>query len=178
MIKVYSGVKGLTVMILIFVGISILWSVFIWGATQVSYVVMPLLQVVAGVLLAICVFGFMPLSLVKNMRPRLSLLCLVVAQILSAVMWAYSFLFVISTFGGWGMFFILFLQLLAPIAIVGALMKEMWGPALFMAVGTIASYGMKLFSAYAMSGMATKSTRAKGDIIDVEIVSKDERSIS
>ena len=68
MIKTYSGLKGLTVLLFFVAGIILLASLFFWGVTKAAELLLPFLSIVSYVLIILFCVVVLPLSLVKKMR--------------------------------------------------------------------------------------------------------------
>lgn len=119
---------------------------------------------------------YYPLSYIKRLRPVLSSSALIMSMVLNATIWIYAYVFIVNELGWWGVLSMLFLQLLYPVAIIGAVLKDSWMIAGNIAVGLLMAYVMKLFSLRFMAPRMNDRPgegRKGGDIIDVEIVNKD-----
>ena len=82
-----------------------------------------------------------------------------------------SFLFIIKTFGFWGICLAFLFQFLAPLAIGGAIFKGSWDIAGHLLLWTSFTYGMKFYS-QRLSNLNSPNQQ-KGDIIDVDAVEVD-----
>jgi hypothetical protein len=78
-----------------------------------------------------------------------------------------SFLFVVTSLGFWGIFFSFLFQLLAPIALIGAILKGAWDIAGNLTLWITFTYVMRFYS-YWLAALDTQAPK-KGRIIDVEI---------
>jgi len=168
MIKIYSGLKGFTVFLFFIAGLILLLLVFFWGVTKAAECLLPLLGIVSGILIIVFLCGVLPLSFFKKLRPYLCRCSLLMSNVLGVTTWMMAFLFVITVLGFWGILFSLLFQFLAPIALMGAMLKGSWGIMGKLSLLIIFTYGMRFYS-YWLSALDSK-VHKKGDIIDVELI--------
>jgi hypothetical protein len=79
-----------------------------------------------------------------------------------------SFFYVIKAFGFWGIFFAFLFQFLAPLALVGAMLKGSWHIAGYLSLWIGFTYAMRLYSQWLLN--LESRDRKKGDIIDVDAI--------
>ena len=79
-----------------------------------------------------------------------------------------SFFYVIKVFGLWGVFFAFLFQFLAPLALVGAMLKGSWHIAGHLSVWIIFTYVMRFYSQWLLN--LNPKGREKRDIIDVDAI--------
>ena len=168
MIKVYSGLKGFTVFFFFIAGVVLFLSVFIWGIAKAAQLLLPLLIVLSYLLIAVFIFGILPATFFKNLRPTLCVYSLLMSYALGVSTWMMSFFFVVKTFGGVGVFFALLFQFLAPIALGSAILKGSWDIAGHLAIWISFTYGMRFYSQWLLKLNSRK--HEKGDIIDVDAI--------
>ena len=168
MIKVYSGIKGLAVMLFLIAGLVLFFSIFFWGISKAAELLLPLLTVLSYALILVFVLGFLPAVLLKGLRGKLSGYALLMSHALGASTWMMSFFFITKAFGSTAVFLCLFFQFLAPIALLGALFKGSWLIAGHLAVWISFTYLMRYYSRRLMELSASRQER--GDIIDVEVI--------
>ncbi|MEI7998522.1 MAG: hypothetical protein WCH62_03340 [Candidatus Omnitrophota bacterium] len=172
MIKVFSGFKGLSVVLFFIAGIVLLASLFFWGVTKAAELLLPFLSTVSGVLIVVFLCCLLPLTFIKNLRPSLSRYSILMSNVLGVTTWMMSFLFVMSSLGFWGIFFSFLLQFLAPIALLGAMLKGSWETVAKLSLWISFTYGMRFYSRW-LSSLDSKMYK-KGQVIDVEAVSSTE----
>jgi len=168
MIKVYTGLKGFAYSFFFIAGLVLVISILFWGITNVIQLFLPLLIVLSYLLVIVFVFGFLPATLSREMRPTLRVFSAMMSKALAASTWMMSFIFVVKAFGFWGVFFAFSFRLLAPIALAGAMLKASWHVAGHLAVWISFIYGMKLYSQWLLS--LDPRRQMNGDIIDVDAV--------
>ncbi len=156
-------------MLLFFVaGIILLASLFFWGVTKAAELLLPFLSIVSYVLIILFCVVVLPLSLVKKMRLDLSKYALIMSNVLGVTTWMMAFLFVVTYFGFWGIFFSFLFKFLAPIAFIGAVFKGSWNTMGNLMLWITFTYGMRFYSQWVLTLGPRMNT--KGTIIDVEIV--------
>ena len=154
--------------LLFIVGVVLFVSIFFWGITKVGELLRPLLTVGSYLLIIIFVFGILPSTFLKDLRPSLSAYSILMSQALGVATWMLSFFFIIKAFGFFGIFFAFLFQFLAPLAIGGALLKGSWHVAgnLLLWIGFM--YGMRFYSQWVLN--LNPRGNQKGDIIDVDAI--------
>lgn len=172
MVKIYTGFKGFTVFLFFIAGIILLSLVFFWGVTKAAELLLPLLSIVSAILIIVFVCCVLPLSYFKKLRPYLCRCSFLMSNVLGVATWMLSFIFVLTTLGFWGIFFSFLFQFLAPMALVGAMLKGSWDTVGKLSLWITFTYGMRFYSRW-LSTLIPK-THQRGDIIDVEVVSKGE----
>ena len=168
MIKTYTGLKGFAFSFFFIAGLVLVISVLVWGITNVIQLFLPLLIVLSYLLIIVFVFGFLPATALKYMRPTLRVYSALMSRALGASTWMMSFFFVIKAFGFWGIFFAFLFHYLAFIALAGAILKGSWHVAGHLAIWISFTYGMTLYSQWLLS--LNPRQQNSGDIIDVDAV--------
>jgi hypothetical protein len=168
MIRTYTGIKGFTVFLFFIAAMVLFLSVFFYGVTKAVELLLPLLIVVSYLLIAIFLLGILPAAFFKDLRPSLSGYVVLMSHVLGVATWMMSFFFIIKAFGFWGIFFAFLFQFLAPLAIIGAMVKGAWLIAGHLLLWISFTYGMKFYSQWLLT--TNSRGRQKGDIIDVDAV--------
>lgn len=168
MIKTYSGLKGLTVILLLLTGVVLVASFFFWGITKASEFLLPSLSVVSYALIVLFLLCVWPLSFMKKLRPDLSRYSSLMSKVLGVTTWMMAFLFVVTHWGFWGVFFTFLFQFLAPIALIAAMYKGAWDTVgnLFLLLSF--TYVMRYFSQW-LSVSKGNTRNRDSRVIDVEI---------
>ena len=169
MIKIYSGLKGLAVLLSVLAAVIIVLSMFSWGIANVIQLLLPLLIVLSYLLIAIFLLGILPATFFKKLRPTLCMYSALMSYTLAVTTWMVSFFFVIKTFGFWGVFLAFLLQFLAPIALAGALLKGSWPIAIHLSAWISFIYGMRFYNKWLLNLSPQDLNAKKGKIIDIEI---------
>jgi hypothetical protein len=172
MIKVYTGIKGFAASFFFTAGLVFFIFILFWGFTKTIELILPLLIVVAYLLIIVFVLGFLPATLIRDLRPSLCRYSDLMSRVLGGATWVMSFFFVIKVFGFWGVFIAFFVQFLAPIALVAAVVQSSWHIADHLALWMSFTYGIKFYSHWLASLIPQE--RKKGDIIDVDAVEVEE----
>ncbi len=169
MIKVYGGLKGLAVFLFFVAGLIFILLVFIWGVTKAAGLLLPILSVISAILIVVFLGCVLPLSFVKKLRPGLIRYCILMSNVLGLTSWMMSFFFVMTTLGFWGILFSCFVQYLALIAFIGAVLKGSWNIAGKLFLWVTFTYGMRFYGRWlgALGSKDHKKTR----IIDLEAIS-------
>jgi|GEM_PF-2504010 len=168
MIKVYTGLKGNLVFLFFIAGTVLFLSVFFWGITKAIQLLLPLLIILSYALIIIFLLVILPATLLKNLRPALCVYSMMMSHLLGVFTWMVSFFFVIKTFGVGGIFLALLFQFLAPIAIIGAMLKGSWAIAGHLTLWIGFTYVMRFYSQWLLNLNLKKPTR--DDIIDVDAI--------
>jgi hypothetical protein len=166
--KVYTGLKGFAFLLFFIAGVVLFLSVLFWGFTQAVEFLLPLLIIAAYLLIAIFLLDILPATFFKDLRPSLSVYSVLMSHVLGVATWMMSFFFVIKAFGFWGIFFAFLFQFLAPLAIVGAMIKGSWHIAGHLLLWVSFTYGMRFYSQWLLS--LNSPNQKKGDIIDVDAI--------
>jgi len=174
MIKVYTGIKGFAVSLFFIAGSILLFSVFFWGITKATELLLPLLIVLSYLLIIVFVLGVLPATYLKQLRPRLAIYTVMMSHALGVATWMVSFFYVIKTFGFIGIFFAFLFQFLAPLAIAGAIIKGSWHIAEHLTIWICFTYGMRYYSQWLLS--LNSRPQQKSQIIDVDAVEVSDRS--
>ena len=164
--KIPSVLKSFTVFLFLIAGILLLWAIFFWGVTKSCELLLPLLIKICAVLIMVFLFCILPLSFFNKLLPYLSKSSMLMSHILSATTWMFSFLFIFYNLGFWGIFFFVFFQFLAPIALIGAMLKGLWSIAGNLLLWIGFTYVMRFYSLWLIAKY--KQGNEKGTIIDVE----------
>jgi len=120
LIKVYTGLKGSLIFLFFIAGLVLFLSIFFWGITQAARLLLPLLIALSYLLIVVFLFGILPATFFKDLRPSLAVYSVLMSHALGVSTWMMAFFFVIKTFGLVAIFFALLFQFLAPIALVGS----------------------------------------------------------
>jgi len=168
MIKVYSGFKGFAMFFLFMAGGILFLSFFFWGATAVIQFFMPLLVVMAYLLIIIFLFGVLPATYFKYMRPSLGVYSSWMSHALGAATWVMSFFIAIKAFGFLGALFIFSFKFLVAIALIGAMFKGAWHIVGHLAIWVGFTYGMRYYSQWVLH--LNLQDLEKGRVIDVEAI--------
>ncbi len=168
MIKAYTGIKGLAILLFFMAAAVLFLSIFFWGITKAIGLILPLLIVLAYLLIIVFVLGVLPATFLKHLRPSLCVYSAVMSQALGVTTWMMCFFFVIKTFGWAGVFLAFLFQFLAPLALVGAMLKGSWHTAVHLSLWISFAYGMKFYGQWLLSLNQPKQDRK--DIIDVDAI--------
>ncbi len=168
MIKVYTGLKSNAVFLFFIAGMVLVLSIFFYGITKAIELLLPLLIVVSYLLIIVFLLGILPATFFKNLRPSLCVTSMLMSNVLGVSTWMMSFFFVIKTFGVGGIFLALLFQFLAPIALIGAMLKGSWHIAGHLLLWISFTYVMRFYSQWLIN--LNPPNRKKGDIIDVDAV--------
>ncbi len=172
MIRVYTGFKGLAFSFFFIAGMVLAAAILVWGLAKAIALLLPLLIVLSYILVLAFVCVLLPSAyFAKQARPRLSVYALWMSQALGAMTWMVSFFFIVSQFGWAGMLLVFLFQLLAPVALAAALLKNAWPTAVHLAIWIGFTYGMRYFGHWLADLSPLK--RDKGDIIDVDAIEVD-----
>jgi hypothetical protein len=168
MIKVYTGFKGFAAS-LFFIGAMIIFlSIFFWGVTKAIQLVLPLLMGLSYLLIFVFLFGVLPSTFLKRLQPSLVVYTTLMSQALGVLTWMMSFFFVIKFFGYGGLFFVFLAPLLAPLALIGAMLKSSWNIAGHLSVWIGFSYVMKFYSHWLLNINSPKQEKSR--IIEVDAI--------
>ncbi len=170
MIKVYTGLKGSMILLFFIAGVVLFLSIFFWGITKAIELLLPMLIVVSYLLIIIFLLGILPATFLKNLRPSLCVYSMLMSHVLGVATWMMSFFFVIKAFGFLGIFLALLFQFLAPIALIGAILKGSWHMAGHLLLWISFTYGMRFYSQWLLN--LNSRSHEKKDIIDVEAIEK------
>lgn len=168
MIKVYTGLKGFAVPLFFIAGVVLFLSIFFWGITKAIELLLPLLIVVSYLLIIVFLLGILPATFFKNLRPSLCVTSMAMSHALGAATWMMSFFFVIKAFGFLGILLAFLFQFLAPIALIGAVLKGSWTIAGHLSLWISFIYGMRFYSQWLSN--SNSRNQKKGDIIDVDAI--------
>ena len=141
------------------------------GITKAAELFLPLLIVLSYLLIIVFLLVFLPATFFKDLRPSLSVYSVLMSHVLGVATWMMSFFFIIKAFGFWGIFFAFLFQFLAPLAIVGAMLKGSWHIAGHLSLWISFSYGMRFYSQWLSNPNFRR--QQKGNIIDVDAVEVD-----
>lgn len=164
--KIPGVLKSFTVFLFFIAGVVLLWAIFFWGVTKASELLLPLLIKVSAVLIMVFLFCVLPLSFFNKLHTFLSTSSMLMSRVLSATTWMFSFLFIFYNLGFWGIFFFVFFQFLAPIALMGAVLKGLWLIAGNLLLWISFTYGMRFYSFWLVA--QHKQVTERGTIIDIE----------
>jgi len=170
MIKVYSGLKGLTVFLFFIAGVVLVISIFIWGLAKAAELMLPFLIVLSYLLIAVFLLVILPATFFKDLRRSLAMYCMTMSKALGVAAWMMSFFFIVKNLGFWGILFAFLFQLLAPLAIAGAVLKGAWEVAGHLLLWISFSYTMRFYSQWLLS--SDGGPTQKGDVIDIEAITK------
>ncbi len=174
MIKVYTGLKGFAFPLFFIAGMVLFLSIFFFGVAKAIELLLPLLIVVSYLLIIVFLLGILPVTFFKNLRPTLCVTSMLMSHALGVATWMMSFFFVIKAFGLGGIFLALLFQFLAPIALIGAVLKGSWAIAGHLALWISFTYGMRFYSQWLLN--LNSRNQKKGDIIDVDAVEVSDHS--
>jgi hypothetical protein len=169
MIKVYTGLKGFAVTLFILAGVVLLFSILFWGITKAIELLLPLLIILSYLLIFVFVFGVLPATFVKDLRPSLSVYSVLMSHALGVMTWMMSFFYVVNAFGFWGICLTFLFQYLAPIALIAAIIRSSWHIVVHLSLWISFIYGMRFYSQWLLS-FERPPGRGKGDIIDVDAI--------
>ena len=168
MIKVHTELKGFANPLFFMVGVILFLSIFFWGITEVIELCLPLLIVVSYLLIIVFLFGLLPATYFKDLRPSLCFYSVLMSHALGVATWMMSFFFVIKAFGFLGIFLALLFQFLAPIALIGAILKGSWHIAGHLTIWISFTNAMRFYSLWLLN--LSSRDQNKGDIIDVDAI--------
>ncbi len=168
MIKVYTGLKGFAGPLFFIAGVVLFLSIFFFGVAKAIELLLPFLIVVSYLLIIVFLLGILLATFLKDLRPTLCVTSMVMSHALGVATWMMSFFFVIKAFGFWGVFFAFLFQFLAPIALIGAMLKGSWHIAGHLSLWISFTYVMRFYSQWLLN--LNSRDREKGDIIDVDAI--------
>ena len=168
--KVYTGFKGGVIFLFFIAGVVLFLSIFFYGVTKAIELLLPFLIVLSYVLIIVFLLGILPATFFKALRPSLCVYSVLMSQALGVATWMMSFFYVVKAFGFWGIFLALLFQFLAPVALVGAILKGSWHIAGYLLLWISFTYMMRFYSRWLLN--LNPRTREKGDIIDVDVIEK------
>lgn len=134
----------------IFICILAIPALFIWGSVWLSTKILPWLNLLSLVALAILILVLLPLSIFRKAR-SFSGTCMVFASYIFGVnVWFSGLLLTYVLWGGWAVFIGLFLMGIGvvPIAMLATLFKAMWlefGSLIFF---TLLTFGVRILGYY------------------------------
>lgn len=149
-------------------GTILLLSIFFWGIAKATQLFLPLLIVLSYLLIVVFSLVILPATFLKSLRPVLSMYSVLMSHALGISTWMMSFFFVVKIFGFWGIFFALLFQFLAPLALIGAVLKGAWHIAEHLSLWITFTYGMRFYSRWLLN-LNTRDQQ-KGRIIDVDAI--------
>jgi len=168
MIKIYTGLKGNLIFLFFIAGLILFLSIFFYGVTKAIQLLLPLLIVLSYLLIIVFLLVILPATFLKNLRPSLCVYSMLMSHALGVSTWMVSFFFVIKSFGVGGIFLALLFQFLAPIALVGAMLKGSWAIAGHLTLWISFTYGMRFYSQWLLN--LNPRNQGKRDIIDVDAI--------
>jgi hypothetical protein len=168
MIKVYTGLKGFAVLLFFIAGSILVLSIFSWGIAKAIQLLLPVLIVLSYLLIVVFLLGILPATFIKDLRPTLYLYSMLMSQILGVSAWMMSFFFIIQAFGFGAVIFAFLFQLLAPIAIIAAILKGSWPIVAHLSLWIGFAYGMRFYGQWLLN--LNSRSQVKGDIIDVDAI--------
>jgi len=118
----------------------------LFGDRQGHRMLLPLLIVVSYLLIIVFLVGFLPATFIKYLRPSLGVYCGLMSHALGLSTWLMSFFYVMKVFGFLGIFFAFLFQFLAPIAVLGAILKGSWHMAGHLLLWISFTYVMRFYS--------------------------------
>lgn len=147
-----SILQGIQVLAIIYAAvIVILW--FIKGGIWFKEMVLPIHGLIFFALLALTFIVLIPLMVIKPTRPYSGLTLYQMTYFFGGIAWFYSAhycLYFLSIF--WFIFGLFIAGVgIAPIAIIGAIIKGHWEFLVFIVVQLIATFGCRALAAYAVS---------------------------
>ena len=151
MIKLYTGIKGFAVFLFFIAGVALFLSIFFWGFTKAIQLLLPLLIVLSYLLIIVFLLGILPATFFKDLRPSLCVYSVLMSHALGVATWMMSFFYVIKAFGFWGIFFAFLFQFLAPLALVGAMLKGSWHIAGHLSLWISFTYAMRFYSQWLLN---------------------------
>jgi len=129
---------------------------------------MTVLIVLSYLLIVVFLLGILPATFFKNLRPSLCVTSMLMSHALGVAAWVMSFFYVIKAFGFLGIFFAFLFQFLAPLALVGAMLKGSWYIVGHLSLWISFTYAMRFYSRWLLN--SNPRNREKGDIIDVDVI--------
>jgi hypothetical protein len=168
MIKVYTGLKGFAVFLFFIAGTVLVISIFSWGIAKAVQLLLPLLIVLSYLLIIVFLLAILPATFFKNLRPTLYLYSMLMSQMLGVSTWMMSFFFLIRAFGFGAVIFAFLFQLLAPIALIAAILKSSWPIVVHLSLWIGFAYGMKFYGRWLLN--LNSRNQKKSDIIDVDAI--------
>jgi hypothetical protein len=119
-------------------------------------------------LIFVFVFGILPATFFKDLRPSLGVYSVLMSHGLGVMTWMLSFFYVFNAFGLWGIWLTFLFQYLAPVALVAAIIKSSWQIVVHLSLWISFTYGMRFYSQWLSNFNSPQ--RKRGDIIDVDAV--------
>ena len=162
---------------LLFLGILLIPFILIFGILKVSEFLYPLISILAGASIVVFLFIILPLSLIKSLQIRLAGISFILSYIVGASVFMFSFLTIFYYLGWMAIFFMIMFHLVAPIAMIGLLLKGQIGPAFLLLLGIVSTYGMRLYGVKMSAKLQERvpSTYDRSDeVIDIEASVEDE----
>jgi hypothetical protein len=93
---------------------------------------------------------------------------MLMSQILGVSTWMMSFFFVIKVFGFGAVILAFLFQLLAPIALIAAILKASWPIVVHLSLWISFTYGMRFYGQWLLK--LNPRNQKKSDIIDVDAI--------
>lgn len=131
--------------------IVILW--FIKGSEWLQKSILPLHGFLFFLLLIFTFLILIPLMVFKSIRPYSGILLYNLTYVYGGIAWFYSAHYCLIFLGKfWMIIGMLFLGIgVAPVAVIGSIIKGHWGFLIFICVQLIATFGCRFLAAYAVS---------------------------
>lgn len=162
---------------LLFLGFLLIPFILIFGIFKVSEFLYPVISVLAGASIVAFLLIILPLSLFENLRGRLAGLSFILSYIVGASVFMYSFLTIFYYLGWIAIFFMFMFHLVAPIAMIGLLLKGQIGSAFLLCVGVVFTYGMRLYGVKMSAKLQERvppNYDRSDEVIDIEASVEDE----
>ncbi len=164
---------------LLFLGFLLMPFILIFGILKVSEFLYPVIAILAGASIVAFLFIILPLSLVERLQGRLAGLSVMLSYIVGTSVFMFSFLTIFDYWGWLAVFFIFMFHLVAPIAMIGLLLKGKIGAALLLFLGAGLTYGMRFYAVRLSAKSQERVSKFRyrsGDVIDIEASIEDENS--
>lgn len=131
--------------------IIVLW--FIKGGIWLKETVLPIHGFIFSVLLVLTFVVLIPLMVIKATRPYSGLILYQLTYLFGGIVWFYSAHYCLYFLGIFWFIFGLFIAGIgvAPIALIGAIIKAHWEFLGFIVIQLIATFGCRALAAYAVS---------------------------
>lgn len=148
-------ILGLAIM----VGLFLFIGVIFWGTAKVSAFLYPVFITLSALAIAIFFLIVLPFSLVRAARGAMAVTALILSYVIGATIWMYAFLSLFYFIGFWTLLLLMWFPSVGFIAFFVLLFNKIWIGALFIVLGTVLTFGMRIFAFW----LAEKSSDSSYD---------------
>jgi hypothetical protein len=138
--------------LIIFIGIILLFCLFINGGLWLSAILYPWLFLISGIAFIICILVLLPLAIFRRTRGFSGVGFYIASYIFGSSLWVWSFLLAFILWGAMGLFIGLFLGGIGvvPIAALAVLFHGNWGVFVQLLFLIIFTFGTRALGYYLM----------------------------